>query len=174
VIVLTWTDNSDNEEVFIIEYGPDGSNWEPLTKVKPDSVEYIVEKLRPTTTYYFRILAANGNGSSAWDTANATTLESPTSPPAQPTGLEATALGEYAIGVAWTDNSSTEEGYIIEWNPGGEGWTTLDKLDPDTVSYKIGRLKEGVSYGFRVFAYNSNGESLRSNEDYATAVETVR
>ena len=172
VIVLTWTDNSDNEEFFVIEVGPNGSTWETLDKVKADGVEYIVEGLKPTTTYYFRILAANGEGNSTWsNTANDTTLESPSSSPAAPTELTATAVGDLTIIVAWTDNSSVEEGFFIEWGPDGERWDTLDKLPPDSEGYKKTGLKNGVTYYFRVKAYNKAGESAYADFDYATAYE---
>jgi phosphodiesterase/alkaline phosphatase D-like protein len=170
VIVLSWTDNSDNEEGFVLEWGPDGSKWETLEKVKPDSVEYIVEGLKPTTVYYFRIFAYNGEGSSDYsNTANATTLESPTSPPAAPTDLTATSVGELTIIIEWTDNSAVEEGFFIEGGPDGEKWETIGKLPPDSESYKIGGLKEGITYYFRVKAYNKAGESAYSNTDSAVA-----
>ena len=172
VIVLEWTDNSDVEEGFIIEWGPNVSNWETLDKVKPDQVEYVIEGLKPATAYYFRIFAYNGEGQSAYsDPANATTLESPESPPAAPSALTATAVGDLTIIVEWTDNSSVEEGFFIEWGPGGDRWETLDKLPPDSDAYKMNGLKEGVTYYFRVIAYNKAGESDYSNSGSATAYD---
>jgi hypothetical protein len=172
VIVLVWTDNSDVEEGFILEWGPNGSNWETLDKVKPDQVEYVIEGLKPATAYYFRIFAYNGEGQSAYsDPANATTLESPEFPPAAPSALTATAVGDLTIIVEWTDNSSVEEGFFIEWGPDGVRWETLDKLPPDSDAYKMSGLKEGVTYYFRVMAYNKAGESDYSNSDSATAYD---
>ncbi|UCB46600.1 MAG: fibronectin type III domain-containing protein [Spirochaetota bacterium] len=169
VIVLQWNDNSGNEEVFFIEWGPDGERWEILDKVPADSTGYVVEGLKPLTTRYFRVYAANIQGDSNYSNpANATTFESPDSPPAAPSDLVATAVGELVITLVWTDNSTIEEGFILEWGD-GERWETLDKLPADTVDYKIGGLKDGVTYYFRLFAYNRIGESSYSNVDSATA-----
>lgn len=172
VIMLSWTDNSDNEEGFVIEWGPDGSKWEILDKVKPDSVEYGVDGLKPLTQYYFRILAYNGEGPSSYsNTANTTTLESPSSLPAAPSDLTVTAYSDLTIIVGWTDNSSVEEGFFIEWGPDGERWDTLDKLPPDSDGYKKTGLKAGVTYYFRVKAYNKVGDSEYCDPGSATAYE---
>ena len=101
-------------------------------------------------------------------------VESPTSVPADPTGLTATAIGDLTIAISWTDSSTVEEGYILEWGPDNIRWETLVRLGADADSYKKSGLKEGMTYWFRVKAFNKAGESDYSNSDSAIAVLIVK
>lgn len=175
-IVLEWTDNSNNEDGFNIEFSKDGSTFDWYDDVIANSTDYTFKDLRPNTQYWFKVNAYNKEGATyASNTATATTMESPTSVPADPTGLAAAAIGDLTILITWTDNSTVEEGYILEWSPDGlTRWETLIKLGPNADTYKKGGLKEGVRYYFRVKAYNKAGDSAYSNVDSDVAVVSIK
>jgi hypothetical protein len=66
-ITLTWSDNSDNEENFIIERSVGSGKWYLLdAAVVPDTQIYYDRALLTGHTYRYRIKAANGLGESAW------------------------------------------------------------------------------------------------------------
>ncbi|HUT65436.1 MAG TPA: fibronectin type III domain-containing protein [Spirochaetota bacterium] len=179
VIVLVWSDNSDNEEGFVIEWGPGDDRWYTLDKIKADQVEYGVEGLKPLTTYYFRVLAYNEKGNSTYsNTANATTLESPTLAPTAPTGLTATAIGDLVIRLTWTDNSTVEESFIIQRGPDGIEFKDIVKVKAvegtGEVIYEDGGLTEGRTYHYRVYATNSAGASDPCDPASATAVKELK
>lgn len=64
-LVLSWTDNSNNEFGFKIERGVDGSNFTPLATVGADVTTYVDEGLPVGTTYWYRVRAYNGAGDSS-------------------------------------------------------------------------------------------------------------
>jgi regulation of enolase protein 1 (concanavalin A-like superfamily) len=74
-------------------------------------------------------------------------------PPAAPSNLQAT--GEQWIDhveFSWQDNSSDEDGFLIEWSKDGSEWHVIDEVPPDTTQYVDEYPTLGLQY-FRVLAY---------------------
>ncbi|MGD9109762.1 MAG: DNRLRE domain-containing protein [Phycisphaerales bacterium] len=66
-ILLTWSDNSDNEQVFVFERRIDEGSFTVLYDTIPaDSESYTDENLAVEHTYYYRIFARNTNGDSGY------------------------------------------------------------------------------------------------------------
>ena len=75
-IDLTWTDNSNDETGFNIERSLTGTSFSPLASVGANETSYNDTGLSPNTTYWYRVNAENGEGTSAWsDIASVTTLQ---------------------------------------------------------------------------------------------------
>ena len=70
-IKLTWKDNSDNEDCFIIERALDNGGVPSIQDVivdavTADSVSYVDKGLNPGTTYWHRVRAVNTAGASEY------------------------------------------------------------------------------------------------------------
>ncbi len=65
-INLTWTDNSDNEDLFRIEQSLDGVVFTPIAAVLPNINFYQVSGLSSDVNYYFRVKAENEAGNSEY------------------------------------------------------------------------------------------------------------
>ena len=73
-IHLTWNDTT-NETGYRLQRSPDGSTWSPLITLPANTTSYDNTGLTASTLYYYRIVAYNSTGDSAWsNTAFATTL----------------------------------------------------------------------------------------------------
>lgn len=73
-VTLIWTDNSDNEENFVIERAVDSGRWYILDdSVAPDTQIYYDRVLLPDHIYTYRIKAENGLGESGY--SNETSAE---------------------------------------------------------------------------------------------------
>ncbi|HSJ54341.1 MAG TPA: M12 family metallo-peptidase [Anaerolineae bacterium] len=85
-------------------------------------------------------------------------------PPAAPSGLVAAAVSATQINLAWTDNSGDELGFKVErsLNP-TSGWVEIARLAARETSLANYGLAPGVSYFYRVRAYNLYGDSAYSN-----------
>ena len=170
VIDLAWTDNATNETGYRVERSPDGTtNWTAVATLAANATSYSDTGLTANTTYYYRVFAFNTGGDSApSNTANATTLPNP---PAAPSNLSATAVSQSVIDLAWTDNATSETGYRVERSPDGTtNWTTVATLDPNATSYSDTGLTASTTYHYRVFAFNTGGDSAPSNTANATTL----
>ena len=67
VLVPSWTDNSDNEDNFVVERSIDGvTGWAVVFTGAPMSTSFPDINLNPETTYYYRAAATNAEGSSGY------------------------------------------------------------------------------------------------------------
>jgi len=154
---LSWTDNSDNEGGFDVEYKVSAdSAWTVAGSVAADVVTAAARGLVASTAFDFRVTATNAQGSASSDAVSLTM------PPPAPTGLVATATSATAAALAWTDNSSDETGFKVQWSR-GSAWNNVSTTSADATTSNIAGLQSGQGYEFRVIATNANGDSTPSN-----------
>jgi endonuclease/exonuclease/phosphatase family metal-dependent hydrolase len=65
-IVLSWTDNSSNEDGFEIERSRDGTSFNQIAQVLPNTTNCLNSGLFPDNAYYYRLRAYNSAGNSAF------------------------------------------------------------------------------------------------------------
>ena len=172
-INLTWVDNSANETAFAIERATDSGFTVGFVSnsVGSNVTSYQATGLAAGTTYFFRVKAVNAGGSSApTNTASATTLTVPTTPPAAPSGLTAAAASANAINLSWVDNATNEAGFIIDRASDAAFTVGLvtSSVGANVTSYQAGGLSSNTTYYFRVRATNAVGNSANSNTASAT------
>ncbi len=103
-----------------------------------------------------------------YDPANADvpiTVGEPTTPPAAPANLTATAVSSSQINLTWTDSDTLEQGFKIERCDGAgcSDFAQIDTADANITSYADSRLNASTTYFYRVSAYNAVGDSDYSN-----------
>jgi endo-1,4-beta-D-glucanase Y len=108
------------------------------------------------------MLSISGNW---WVPGSTSTPTAPTAPSA----LLATAVSSSQINLSWTDNSSNEDNFKIEYSTnGGTSWTALATTAANTSSYSNTGLTAATAYSYRVYAVNTTGNSAYSNAVTAT------
>ena len=113
VINLAWTDNAANETSYVLQRSLSaGSGYTTIATLAANTTSYSNTGLTSSTTYYYKVLAANSGGNSAWsNVANATTAVS--GPPAAPANLNASAKDCNTIILTWIDNSTNETSFEL-------------------------------------------------------------
>src|SRR5205085_11601362 len=93
-------------------------------------------------------------------------------PPPAPSDLSV-APGVARVAVSWSDLSSSEQGFKVERKDGSSGaWRQIATVGANASRYVDDHnLKAGVSYYYRVRAYNAAGTSASSVESPAARVE---
>jgi len=147
-------------------------------------VALLMEETAPDSSYYFftvsphyhrlaRIFFHNGQRILNYYKPSGT----PVSIPAAPSNLTTTPVN--SIRLDWQDNSNNEDGFIIETTQDtlSGNWTHVDTVAADVITYIHTGLTNGVTYYYRVKAYNEAGSSAWSGisgaTDGATGISTI-
>jgi titin len=167
---LAWADSSSNEDGFKIERKtPQGGagTYAQVATVGANVTAYSDSNLTASTVYFYRVRASNTGGNSGYSNeADATTLPNP---PTAPSSLTATVSGSTQINLAWTDNANNETGFKIEQKVGAAGaYAEIATAGANVTSYANTGLTTGVTYSYRVRAFNTGGNSAYSNEASGT------
>jgi|GEM_PF-1733406 len=92
------------------------------------------------------------------------------SAPQAPTNLVANPVAYNQIDLSWTDNSTNESGFTIDYRSGLDlTWYFLTNLSADQTFFTNYFVSPSTSYAFRIMAYNSFGNSAYA---YSTPVTT--
>ncbi|MCP3871804.1 MAG: fibronectin type III domain-containing protein [Desulfobacteraceae bacterium] len=160
-IVLTWQDNSDNEDGFTIEKENTGI-WETLDTVGANVETYTDDSLI-NGTYTYRVFAFAAGVTDSGPSNEATGVIS-NLPPDAPTNFDAVLTG-FDAELTWQDNSDNEESFVLYQSVDGGDFSVIETLGPDTVSFTVLNLPPLHEYTFYVIARNSIDDSSDSNTD---------
>jgi mannan endo-1,4-beta-mannosidase len=166
-INLTWTAGDTAQQGFMIEScsGAGCTNFAQIATVASNVTSYSNIGLTASTSYSYRVRAYNVIGNSDYsNTATAMTQAAPAVPNA-PTNLAATVISKSQINLAWTDNSSNETGFRIQRCKGSTctNFALIATVGAGVQSYSNTGLTANTTYRYRIYAYNSVGNSGYSN-----------
>lgn len=159
---LKWKDNSKNEKGWEIRVGLKGNPQFFKRIPVADLTEHTIltNDLRGKTVA-FQVLAYNGKEgkeklSKPSAIAHATALTTTTF--ADPGKMTAKAVDDGRIRIQWKDNSTTEEGYQLQFRSGKGKWQDLALLSPDKkFNVIVPGLEPKKKYSFRARAYKNGG-----------------
>ncbi len=163
-VVITFEDNSDNEDGFKIERKIEGGSYSVLKTLSKNTTNYEDVTVSPNTKYYYRVFAFNTFGSSSM--SNEFILETPPCgvKPNAPTNLFGQAISKSEITLSWKDNSDNEDGFILERKEEGGSYSPITTIQKDTNIYSDKNVLPDKVYYYRIKSFNSYGESDYSNE----------
>lgn len=168
--VLTWTDNSENEDYFQIQLSTGGGSWggeaTAPAGILTGQVSFHYPNLTPGTSNKFRVRAMRYNGYMSPFSNEATATVSSSTPipgaPIAPSNLVASAY-QKSIALTWTDNSDNEDCFYLSRMEANGTWKNLEQLIAGTYSYKDWDVVQGTSYSYKVQAANHSGVSASTN-----------
>jgi fibronectin type 3 domain-containing protein len=166
-IDVHWTDNSGAEDGYRIERKVStGVVWETAGTVLANGTSFRDAGRSSDVEACYRVVAFNALGSSDPSNIDCTT------PPAAPTGLEATSSLDRTIDLKWLDNSGVEGGYQVQRSAADGPLSAVATLPPNATTYRDGGLEGDTRYTYVVRATKDGGFSDLSNAASALSVVT--
>jgi hypothetical protein len=167
-IALQWTDNSTDETQFLVERSTDGTNFAQIAAVGANTVTANDTGLTASTTYFYRVRAASGNGVSTYsNTASATTSAGGggTLPTVSVTATDADAtIGTSDYGtVTFTRTGDTSTQLTVQYSFTGNAvtWDDFQRPDgtmPDTITFLTGQATVSMNIVARANTNQVNPE----------------
>lgn len=172
-LTLTWTDQSSNEDRFLVERSLDGTVWSLAGSVGAGVKTFIDSGLQPSTTYRHRVRAENSAGYSAYaGPTTATTQAYVPTPPGTPTSATP-ANGATGVSVdvdpAWSSSGATAFDVYF-------GTTATPPLYARVTSARLvlPTLSAATTYYWRVVALNADGATSGATWSFTTAAAKTR
>ena len=95
----------------------------------------------------------------------------PTTPPTPvvtipnaPTDLKGILSSSNQIDLTWSDASNNEDGFKVERKSGTDAFSLIATLAQNVVTYSDKGFTSGPTFSYRVYSYNTKGNSSNSNE----------
>lgn len=153
-INLIWKDNSNDETSFKIEQKSElNKTWKEIGSVRPNTTNYMVDKLKPDVLYTFRVVSYN---SANYISSESEECEIFIKTLSAPSDLSSKVISSSAISLEWTDNSSGEQGFIIERKSGESNFVEIARAGSNVVKYTDNNLDAGKEYHYKVKAFNGS------------------
>jgi uncharacterized protein (TIGR02145 family) len=159
-IQLSWTDNTSFEAGFAIERHS-GGGFVAVGSVGQDVTEFVDVGLLFGQSYEYRISAFTAINSSSWITIVTSTVFP------EPSNFIADPINDSEIQLSWEDNTSYEEGFLVE-RDAGIGFIAIATVIADVTEYIDIGLVFGQSYEYRIAAYTPTNSSLWASIEAAT------
>lgn len=162
---LTWSNGEyPSRSTLIVERAnlTAGTGYVTIASLRTSRISHTDDEVQPGVRYGYRIRAVTGDGV-VGPYSSAVSITTPGGgpvvvAPAAPSGLTATASGQDRINLAWVDNASDEDTYVVERAAAANGpWTVRATLNANVTSFADTGLNASTTYVYRVRALRDDG-----------------
>jgi hypothetical protein len=167
-VSLTWTASTGATSYHVKRSTTSGGPYAQVSA--PTAANFTDTGLTNGTTYYYVVSALNAAGESANSSQASATPIAPVTPPATPTGLQATA-GNAQVSLSWTGSAGATSYHVKRSTTSGGPYTQV--AAPTTTSDADTGLTNGTTYYYVVSALNAAGDSANSSQVSATPLNAT-
>ena len=161
---------------YVVEMAEDGGKWLKVPKAPAPEKEFMVEGLKDTIKYSFRVSATNDVGiGKPSDVTGPIAAKQTGVKPNQPGKPKVGQMTSKSAPIEWAcpDNVKVDDKdlqFVVEYCPtkGSAGWVPVRTPITKATTHVVEGLKEGGEYIFRVKAVNKTGEGPYSEPSDVT------
>ncbi|MBK8933341.1 MAG: multicopper oxidase domain-containing protein [Chloroflexi bacterium] len=154
-IPSTWG-GSNNEIGYRIERAEGIGAFQEIGTALANVTSFTDNTTVSGTVYQYRVVAYNAAG----DSASVPVLVGAAIPvPDAPSNLQVSLLLSLQTRLTWTDNATTETGFVIERSDNGDPFVVIASPAADTTLYTDATVVPGHTYTYQVAAVNGSGRS---------------
>ncbi len=170
---LQWNEVSSNVTGFQISRSTNDASFINVGNVgKNVSVYTDTSNILPDTIYYYKVRAYNKNGNSDWsDVATALTKQIV---PSTPYNLHIIKALQKEITLSWNETSQNVKWFNIWRKYGSQQFTLCATVDGTLTQFTDSNLDQWHNYSYVVSAYNTAGDSPKSNAVTSTRPGTIK
>ena len=158
-ITIGWTDQSNNETGFKVYWSRDDAVYSLLTTAAANATTATHSGLSPSVGRYYRVLATNSVGDSAFVQAGPFLTLATINPPTEPTNLVATVQGANTVRLTWIDTATNESGFELERSGDATAWVPMLSAAANATAAQVTGLEPSTTYYFRIRAVGTTGFS---------------
>lgn len=167
----SWTDNSDNEDYFILERSADSVTFIDVAHVTGNT--YSDGGLQSGTKYYYRVKAHNNLNESAYSTVVSVTtplegtLPLVTANPSPLQNATNVVLNNQAVAISWEGNYA--DSFDVYIGTSVDSLVKVGEVDASNATFTTAGLDPNTKYYWRIDGKNSNGTTTGAVWNFQTA-----
>lgn len=166
-IELTWDDTSSMEAGFIVEKKIGLlSQWYQISQLEPNTTRYNDKWISSTEPTIYRIKAFDRSTAVSYSNEVQLSLDAPEAPG----NLQVSVMSTSDVKLTWKDNSSTEEGFIIEAKQ-LYLFREIGRVGSNTTTFIYHDAVPGKTMKYRIRSVKGLVQSNPSNEVAAVTLE---
>ncbi len=136
-----------------------------IDSVSANDTTYVDSFITTDTTYFYKVSGRSGKNDSPYSEAAEVVTVFP-----RPTDLITLQTSESEISLSWKDNSTFEEGFILERKSNEQDFETLIQLASNDTTFLDNGVSVNQSYSYRIKAFTTRNESEYTNSDGETVL----
>jgi hypothetical protein len=152
-ILLNWSSGPRDQSGFFVYLRSDtAARWTIVDTTSAIMMRTVVDSLRPSTRYHFRVTAYNQWGES--EPSNEATLTTAASqiPPNAPTDVRASAQDADLVRLNWTDRG-TQDSFLIQRREPSTAWVQIASTRDNIETWDDSTVAPVTHYYYRVGAF---------------------
>lgn len=162
-ILLSWQDNTSDENYFKIERRMESENFTTVGIVNANTTQFkdSTDRIFANTTYFYRVKVITPNDSAV---SNEVSVLTPSYDLVAPSNFETTNFNSHTIKLNWQDNSKYETYTLIERKTNSNNnYEQIGKVSTDITEYYDSTVAFNQTYSYRIRITDGNYYSNYSN-----------
>ena len=149
-ISVSWS-AAANADGYLVQWTTAGQSFDAARQASVTGTTHTITGLRYGTDHRIQVIATRTGATNGSPSQPTNVRTNPLSPPAQVSGVQASARSDTAISVSWPA-AANADGYLVQWAATGQSFDTARQASVTGTSRTISGLEPNTAYRVQVTA----------------------